>query len=168
VHDVREAAAAHAGGADYLLVGPVFPTATHPDRAPLGLAQLKEIVGVGLPVIAIGGGDARADSGAHGRGDDLRCGGDQGAVARGRSGGRRAADGPGAEKMNDTIDVTVNGEPRAVARGATLLALLESLALDPRAVVVEHNRTIVRRPRLAAVTVAPGDAIELVHFVGGG
>ena len=55
VHDLREAAAAHAGGADYLLVGPVFPTATHPDRAPLGLAQLKEIVGVGLPVIAIGG-----------------------------------------------------------------------------------------------------------------
>jgi len=70
--------------------------------------------------------------------------------------------------MNDTVAVTVNGEPRAVARGATLLALLESLALDPRAVVVEHNRTIVRRPQLAAVTVAPGDAIELVHFVGGG
>jgi thiamine biosynthesis protein ThiS len=70
--------------------------------------------------------------------------------------------------MNDTVDVTVNGQPRAVARGATLLALLESLALAPRAVVVEHNRTIVRRPRLATVTVAPGDAIELVHFVGGG
>jgi thiamine biosynthesis protein ThiS len=70
--------------------------------------------------------------------------------------------------MNDTVDVTVNGQPRAVARGATLLALLESLALDPRAVVVEHNRAIVRRPALGAVTVAPGDAIELVHFVGGG
>jgi thiamine biosynthesis protein ThiS len=35
-------------------------------------------------------------------------------------------------------------------------------------VVVEHNRAIVRRPQLGAVTVAPGDAIELVHFVGGG
>jgi thiamine biosynthesis protein ThiS len=70
--------------------------------------------------------------------------------------------------LNETIDVTVNGEPRAVARGATLLELVRSLALDPRAVVVEHNRTIVRRPRLDAVTVAPGDAIELVHFVGGG
>jgi thiamine biosynthesis protein ThiS len=70
--------------------------------------------------------------------------------------------------MNDTIDVTVNGEPRAVARGATLLELVRSLALDPRAVVVEHNRTIVRRPQLEAVTVAPGDAIELVRFVGGG
>ncbi|HMH83065.1 MAG TPA: sulfur carrier protein ThiS [Gemmatimonadales bacterium] len=70
--------------------------------------------------------------------------------------------------MNDTIDVTVNGERRAVAGGTTLLDLLEALALDPRVVVVEHNRAIVRRPRLGRVTVAPGDAIELVHFVGGG
>jgi thiamine biosynthesis protein ThiS len=70
--------------------------------------------------------------------------------------------------MNDTVDVTVNGERRVVARGVTLLELVESLALDPRAFVVEHNRTIVRRPRLGTVTVAPGDAIELVHFVGGG
>lgn len=70
--------------------------------------------------------------------------------------------------MTETIDITVNGERRAVTRGATLLELLRSLALDPRAVVVEHNRAIVRRPRLGDVTVAPGDAIELVHFVGGG
>ncbi len=55
VHDLREAEAAHAGGADYLLVGPVFPTATHPDRAPLGSARLKGIAAVGLPVIVIGG-----------------------------------------------------------------------------------------------------------------
>ena len=70
--------------------------------------------------------------------------------------------------MKETIHVTVNGERRAVARGATLLELLESLALDPRTVVVEHNRAIVRRPGLGGVTVAPGDTIELVHFVGGG
>ncbi len=70
--------------------------------------------------------------------------------------------------MTETIDITVNGERRAVTRGATLLELLRSLELDPRAVVVERNRAIVRRPRLGDVTVAPGDAIELVHFVGGG
>ena len=70
--------------------------------------------------------------------------------------------------MNDTIDVLVNGERRSVARGATLLDLLRTLELDPRVVVVEHNRAIVRRPKLGDVTVAPGDAIELVHFVGGG
>lgn len=55
VHDLREAEAAHAGGADYLLVGPVFPTATHPDRQPLGLAPLADIAALGLPVVAIGG-----------------------------------------------------------------------------------------------------------------
>jgi thiamine biosynthesis protein ThiS len=70
--------------------------------------------------------------------------------------------------MSETIDVVVNGEPRTVVRDATLLDLLETLHLDPRAVVVEHNRRVVRRPALAAVRVAPGDAIELVHFVGGG
>jgi thiamine biosynthesis protein ThiS len=70
--------------------------------------------------------------------------------------------------MNDTIDVVINGEARAVAPGVTLLELLADLALDPRAVVVEHNRHIVRRPALGDVRVAPGDAIELVHFVGGG
>ena len=70
--------------------------------------------------------------------------------------------------MNQTISVVVNGEPRSVTEGATLLELLRALALDPRSVVVEHNRRIVRRPELAEVRVAPGDAIELVHFVGGG
>jgi thiamine biosynthesis protein ThiS len=70
--------------------------------------------------------------------------------------------------MKDTIDVVINGEPRTIAPGVTLLELLVELALDPRAVVVEHNRQIVRRPALGDVRVSPGDAIELVHFVGGG
>ena len=51
---------------------------------------------------------------------------------------------------------------------ATLLDLLAHLGLDPRAVVVELNREIVRRPELGATAVSAGDAIELVHFVGGG
>ncbi|PYP57074.1 MAG: thiamine phosphate synthase [Gemmatimonadetes bacterium] len=55
VHDLAEAEAARAGGADYLLVGPLYRTATHPDREPLGLARLEPIVSLGLPVIAIGG-----------------------------------------------------------------------------------------------------------------
>lgn len=50
-----EAEAAQAAGADYLLVGPVYPTATHPGRVPLGPAALAPIVRLGLPVIAIGG-----------------------------------------------------------------------------------------------------------------
>jgi len=34
--------------------------------------------------------------------------------------------------------------------------------------VVEVNRTIVRRPALADTRLQDGDAVELVHFVGGG
>ena len=65
------------------------------------------------------------------------------------------------------MDVVINGEHRKVSSG-TLLDLLHELELDPRAVVVEHNRKIVRRTGLGGVTVQEGDAIELVHFVGGG
>lgn len=66
------------------------------------------------------------------------------------------------------IEVVVNGERRTVPAGATLLELLALLGLDPRAVVVEHNRKVVRRPELAAERLAADDAVELVHFVGGG
>jgi len=70
--------------------------------------------------------------------------------------------------VKQLVDVVVNGERKQLAQGATLLEVLAELELDPRAVVVEHNRRIVRRPGLGDVKVAAGDAIELVHFVGGG
>jgi thiazole synthase/sulfur carrier protein len=69
--------------------------------------------------------------------------------------------------MND-LSITLNGEPRRVPGPMTLAGLLEHLGLDPRAVVVEQNRSIVRRPTLADTPVTAGDVIELVHFVGGG
>jgi thiamine-phosphate pyrophosphorylase len=55
VHDLGAAHAARAAGADYLLVGAVYPTATHPGGAALGVAALAAFAAVGLPVIAIGG-----------------------------------------------------------------------------------------------------------------
>jgi thiamine biosynthesis protein ThiS len=64
--------------------------------------------------------------------------------------------------------VLINGEPRDIPAPITLAGLLEHLGLDPRMVVVEHNRAIVRRGTLAEVPVAEGDMVELVHFVGGG
>ncbi len=55
VHTVEEARAAVDAGADYLLAGAVFETASHPGQAPLGLAALQRIAALGRPVIAIGG-----------------------------------------------------------------------------------------------------------------
>ena len=75
------------------------------------------------------------------------------------------------ETLNSTmneIEITLNSEPTRVPGPGTLAQLLAHLELDPRMVVVEHNRAIVRRPRLDDTPLAAGDTVELVHFVGGG
>lgn len=64
--------------------------------------------------------------------------------------------------------VTVNGELRPVDPGLTVSALLASLGLHPRLIVVEHNREILDRSKFDHTPVQPGDTFELVHFVGGG
>jgi thiamine biosynthesis protein ThiS len=66
------------------------------------------------------------------------------------------------------IEITVNGAVRSVAEGLTLETLLQTLELDPRMVVVERNRVIVRRTALGTTPVQAGDTLEIVHFVGGG
>ena len=70
--------------------------------------------------------------------------------------------------MGASIEVTVNGDKREFDPGSRLDDLLRVLELDPRMVVVEHNRVIVRRPQLQATPLQDGDRVELVHFVGGG
>lgn len=55
VHSLLEAQAALASGAGYLVVGPMYPTSTHPDATPLAIDALRAIALLGLPVIAIGG-----------------------------------------------------------------------------------------------------------------
>jgi thiamine-phosphate diphosphorylase len=71
VHSPDEAMAAAGEGADYLLVGNIYETASHPGRPGAGLDLVRRTVALGLPVIAIGGIDAsRAaevrDEGAYG------------------------------------------------------------------------------------------------------
>ena len=66
------------------------------------------------------------------------------------------------------MKVLVNGVTQDLDGEPTLLELLETLELDPRTVVVEHNRRIIRRPALPDVHLADGDLVEVVHFVGGG
>jgi len=70
--------------------------------------------------------------------------------------------------LTGMLRIEVNGEPRDLAAPLTIEDLLRLLGLDPRSVVVELNREIVRRPSLAQTRLADGDAVEVVHFVGGG
>ena len=68
----------------------------------------------------------------------------------------------------DTFDVVLNGEPHRVPRGATVLDLVAGLGRDPRTVAVERNGIIVRRAEYGEAVLAPGDRLEVVHFVQGG
>lgn len=66
------------------------------------------------------------------------------------------------------IAITVNGDARETVDGRTVTELLGDLGLNPRLVVVEHNRVILDRNTLSDVKLRAGDVLELVHFVGGG
>ena len=56
VHNLDEAGQAEASGADYLLLGPLFPTGSHPDRPPLGLRAYREaVLRSEIPVLGLGG-----------------------------------------------------------------------------------------------------------------
>ena len=66
------------------------------------------------------------------------------------------------------VTVSLNGKPRQVADGLTLLDLLKQLDVQPSRVVVEHNREIRRRDDFETTRVRAGDELELVYFVGGG
>ncbi len=66
------------------------------------------------------------------------------------------------------MTLLINGETRALPGIGTAAEMLTALGLDARAVVVEINRSIVRRPALATTPMAEGDVVEIVHFVGGG
>jgi thiazole synthase len=66
------------------------------------------------------------------------------------------------------MTVTVNGKPRAIRDGMSLLQLLEELDVQPSRVVIEHNRQIRRKEDFAGTSIHPGDELELVYFVGGG
>ena len=69
----------------------------------------------------------------------------------------------------DGVIPVVNGEERTVVAGSTIGDLLRELSVSAAAVVVEHNREIVRdRSRLDSMVLATGDSVEIVHFVGGG
>lgn len=69
--------------------------------------------------------------------------------------------------MDGRIGIQVNGEMRQVA-SATITDLLREIGLAERKVAVERNLEIVPRSQYATTLLADGDAIEIVHFIGGG
>ena len=70
--------------------------------------------------------------------------------------------------MQTAVSLTVNGEARSFDGPLSVEGLLHSLELDRRKVAVERNEAIVPRSAYAETWLASGDALEIVHFIGGG
>ena len=69
--------------------------------------------------------------------------------------------------MAPPLTLIVNGETRR-SSAATIAELVRELELAPEKVAVERNGEIIPRSTLGDAPLADGDALEIVHFVGGG
>jgi sulfur carrier protein len=70
-----------------------------------------------------------------------------------------------------SLALVVNGQSRTfegLTSPAPLAKVVEQMDLKADRVAVEHNGEIAPRARWAEVSVASGDRLEVVHFVGGG
>ena len=66
------------------------------------------------------------------------------------------------------MEIIFNGKPYKLQSGITIQEFLDQMRLDCLQVVVEHNRNIISRQRLAETVLNNGDTLEVIHFVGGG
>ena len=70
--------------------------------------------------------------------------------------------------MQTCVSLTLNGEDRSFDGPVSVDGLLQTLGLDRRKVAVERNREIVPKSAYGMTSLADGDRIEIVHFIGGG
>jgi thiamine-phosphate pyrophosphorylase len=185
VHSSQSAIAAT--GADYVLAGHVYPSASKPGLEPLSLAGLAAIVAAApCPVLAIGGiapgrvaeviqtgASGVAVIGAIAESDDpraaakaLRTALDHALQARETE---PCMDEPsGASDTATMIDIIVNGKAASVPTAATVHDFLASKRMTDAMAIVERNGEIVPRGRYGDTPLQAGDRLEVVHAVGGG
>lgn len=153
--------------ADFFVVGTIYPSRSHPDRAASGLDLLRAVrAATSKPVVAIGGITSE-------RAPEVRAAGADGvAVISAVLGAadRRAAAAAIARAFGGSgmIRVQLNGTPREIPAGTTVAALLESLKVDPRIVAVEVSGEIVDRDRFDTTVIVDGATVEIVRMIGGG
>lgn len=66
------------------------------------------------------------------------------------------------------MQIQVNGKPMSVDSNCTLQSLLDTLAITGGRLAVEINEEIVPRSEHGTHKLVEGDAVEIVHAIGGG
>jgi thiamine-phosphate pyrophosphorylase len=188
-HSIEQAREAQRQGADYIGVGPVFPTATKPGRPAVTTAYVAQVAAeIRIPFVAIGGitpenaGEVLA-AGARRicavsaivasadptdvcrRLKALIAAHEQPATAAADPAVRHVQADVGADAP--AIWVTINGRKEQTA-AQTLRQLAEQLGLADKRVAAEVGGEIVPKDAWNTFRLTEGAAIEFVHFVGGG
>lgn len=66
------------------------------------------------------------------------------------------------------MNITLNGEARAIPDGLSVEGLLAHLGIVSKKVAVERNLEIVPKSTFPTTPITEGDRLEIVHFIGGG
>lgn len=66
------------------------------------------------------------------------------------------------------MQITLNGEGFEISEKISVSKLLQQLQIGRERVAVEVNLEIVPKSAYDSLTLADGDRVEIVHFVGGG
>lgn len=170
-HAIEQARAAQAAGADYIGVGPVYPTGTKPGRAAVTTSYVREVAReITIPWVAIGG--ITLDNA-----DEVLAAGARRLCAVSAIVGSADPEGT-CRAWKARIGVWASGEARAVTiklngrmettSAGTVGELVERRGLANRRIVVEVDGEIVERSAWHRTALRDGAAVELVHFVGGG
>jgi thiamine biosynthesis protein ThiS len=66
------------------------------------------------------------------------------------------------------MNLVINGEAKDFNPPLTLTGLVAQLGMKGDRVAIELNRSIIARDQWPQTSLAEGDCLEIVHFVGGG
>ncbi|MBN2896475.1 MAG: sulfur carrier protein ThiS [Campylobacterales bacterium] len=66
------------------------------------------------------------------------------------------------------MQVKVNGEMLTCTQGASLEALIAQLELEGKVMAAAVNMQVIKQAQWGEYTIAEGDTVELLDFVGGG
>jgi thiamine-phosphate pyrophosphorylase len=188
-HCIEHALKAERDGADYIGVGPVFPTTTKPDKAAVTTAYVSEASKlVTIPFVAIGGITPHNAGSVIAAGARRICAvsaivgsadpaGACREMLRLLDEGDRAAAGADRHMASEaqrafsidraSVTITLNGN-RYDTTATNLESLLTELGQRDKRLVAELGGEIVPRIRWQDTALADGQRIELIQFVGGG
>jgi len=182
-HSIEQARAAERSGADYIGVGPVYPTGTKPGRQAVTLDYVRQVAAeIRIPWVAIGGIHLQNVDEVLAAGASRICvvsaivGSDDAQAAARAFRSRIAAARAKATVVETaasmaepapTYRLTVNGREEQVSAG-NVAELVRVYGLADKRIVAEVDGEIIARAAWERTPLRDGAVVELVHFVGGG